>query len=409
MAGALSIAASGQDSYELLVFRQSRHAPTHQFNQPNEVLAHDASPHSLEWTLADFEAADVLRNASLADLEVNLVVQELNHRVRNILSLAQSVISQSRPDTQTDPTNAFDAAEDRILALASAHNQATEGTSRLFVRQVLEREAAPHGPDRITLTGRNDLVLDVDAAPIFTLVIHELFSNAAKYGSLSVEAGELSVSWEMSPDGLAVSWIETGGPVANEPSTVGFGLELIAEAFPYELDGETTISWEPDGLAITLVVPSDYVSISFTEDSDRADQIKPSEGHAPLTGTVLIVEDDFLIALQSSDVATQLGAQRVIRANSNSAALEAIEAEPIQFALVDINLGDELSTSTARRLSELGVPFIFLSGYDTGPVTARGFRQVPFVRKPVRTEQLHAVVMEARELTKSGREISAEH
>lgn len=314
----------------------------------------------------------------------------------NILSLAQSVISQSRPSGQSNPAAAFDAAEERILALASAHNQATEGKSRLFVRQVLEREAAPHGPERITLTGNDDVALDVDAAPIFSLVLHELFSNAAKYGSLSLEAGALSVVWELSPEGLFVRWTETGGPPANQPSDVGFGLELIADAFPYELGGETTISWDPDGLKITLFVPSAHVSVSLVEEDGRAEEIRPVVGRkdlaGALSGTVLIVEDDFLIALQSSDVATQLGAERVIRANSNTAAMDAVDAEPIHFALVDINLGDELSTSTAQRLSDLGIPFVFLSGYDTGPVTTRGFRHIPFVRKPVSADQLHAVV-----------------
>lgn len=188
-----------------------------------------------------------------------LLVDELNHRVRNTLATVQSIASQTlraAPDIES----ARKAFEARIVALAKAHTMLSERNwSNADLETVVRREMAAHGNDRVAIAGPH-VTLSPKAAIAMAMVIHELGTNAARHGALADRAGKVDVSWRLegaSTDGepnLAVKWRETGVP-AEEPARNGFGTRVIDRAVTGELGGSIDRKFGPDGFACSLTFP----------------------------------------------------------------------------------------------------------------------------------------------------------
>jgi PAS domain S-box-containing protein len=197
-----------------------------------------------------------------AEEQQRFFLDELNHRVKNTLTTVQSIASQTLRTTET-PAQFKEAFEGRLLALSKTHNLLTRKSWReAELRDVAEQELAPYrkqGDERVTLNGPN-VRLPARYAINLGLVLHELVTNAAKYGALSTNAGRLDMNWtvvenEDRPDQLRIHWTESGGPPVAPPKRQGFGSRLIRRSIEGELGGYMVLNFAEGGVAYDISVP----------------------------------------------------------------------------------------------------------------------------------------------------------
>ncbi|UFW51994.1 MULTISPECIES: sensor histidine kinase [Bradyrhizobium] len=199
--------------------------------------------------------ADYERIAPVRDDALELVVRELQHRMRNILSIVLCFVNNTDANTAADFRAALSA---RIATLSDAYRMIeSAGEQRVSFAGLLERTLKPHAMShkgRILLAGP-DLMLEPHIALSMNVIIHELATNASKYGALTSTAGAVEVIWERSPylggHGLAVQWRERGGPKVTRPERRGFGTQLIARALP---GAQVDLDFAPDGLVCRLLL-----------------------------------------------------------------------------------------------------------------------------------------------------------
>lgn len=329
-----------------------------------------------------------------------LLIAELNHRVRNILSLIRGLVRQSR-DPAADADTYMRMLEGRIEALARAHDQITQDNwSPAPLKRLIETEAAAYlggRANRLSTSGEAAL-LSPQAFSTLALVLHELMTNSAKYGALS-DSGTVSVDWHVDTMGdLCIEWRERGGPAVQAPTRQGFGTTIIQRSVPYDLGGRAAIRYALAGLEADFVIPARHVSLGGEADAaqlaapvaDPRDTASPPEA-ATIGGVALLVEDSLIIAMDAEDILISLGADRVVTANGVAQAMAEIDREPITVAVLDFNLGSETSLPVALELAKRGIPFVFATGYgeqlvlpaeldDRGvlkkPYTALGMRRV---------------------------------
>lgn len=195
------------------------------------------------------------------DDKTSLLLGELDHRVKNILSIISSVITQTLKTSETP--EAFKAnMERRIAAIARAHNLLTHegGRSGASLRSLIDRELAPYNRENGNLEISGPAVfLTPKSGLTLAMAIHELSSNASKYGALSTAEGRLAVSWKCFTDAkgvkLNIVWLETGGPPVERPRRAGFGTTLIECTVGHDLDGEVTREFLSSGVRCTIEIP----------------------------------------------------------------------------------------------------------------------------------------------------------
>jgi two-component sensor histidine kinase len=203
------------------------------------------------------EGQDVTE-AFQAQAKQQLLLDELNHRVKNTLATVQAVVGQTlRADRQPEDFAAHLQA--RLKALSQTHDALTGSRWQgAALRSMLQTEFAPFAPGRIDLIGE-DVVLPPQSALPLGMVFHELATNAAKYGALSVAEGRVSVTWSLSetPAGpaLTLDWVESGGPPVAAPTRLGFGARLIERTLAGELGGSASLDYQVEGLRCTLKAP----------------------------------------------------------------------------------------------------------------------------------------------------------
>jgi PAS domain S-box-containing protein len=191
-----------------------------------------------------------------AELHLRLLVNELNHRVKNSLATIQAIAGQTFHAARSLP-QAQEAFTARILALAEAHDLLTrENWEGADLSDVLGRLQALHGaPGRFTLTGP-PVRLTPRMALSLSMALHELATNAVKYGALSIPAGHVRIDWTVTAGTggprLALAWVEAGGPPVSPPTRRGFGSRLIERGLASELSGEAHIDFQPDGVVCRI-------------------------------------------------------------------------------------------------------------------------------------------------------------
>ncbi|MFL5211985.1 MAG: HWE histidine kinase domain-containing protein [Microvirga sp.] len=208
-----------------------------------------------------------------AEEQRELLIHELNHRVKNTLATVQSLAAQTMRSAASlaDFTGAFEA---RLFALSKTHNLLTEGAwAGASLRALLEVEVAPYAQDgeagRFSLAGLHDVHLAARAAVALGLAFHELATNAVKYGALSNETGSVSVMWTLENAAreqqllLHLIWTEQGGPPVEKPRRRGFGTRLIERGITLELGGEVELEHLPEGLRCEMHVPLDMPTMAF--------------------------------------------------------------------------------------------------------------------------------------------------
>lgn len=186
------------------------------------------------------------------------------HRVKNLFTVASSVVSMSsRSANSADELAA--AIKARLESLSRAHQLTlpTElpgaGARRVTLGDVLATLLSPYNGttvsgERVTMRGC-DIAISPSAITSFSLVVHELATNAAKYGALSTDDGHLTLEWEDGEDGLELVWTEHGGPMVEQGDKEGFGTRLINLTIERQFGGEIVRQWNSDGLVIRLHIP----------------------------------------------------------------------------------------------------------------------------------------------------------
>lgn len=197
-----------------------------------------------------------------AEDQQRFFLDELNHRVKNTLATVQSIAAQTLRSTK-DTTQFKEAFEGRLLALSKTHNLLTRKSWReADLRDIVEQELAPYrksGDQRVSIEGPK-VNLPSRYAINLGLVTHELVTNAAKYGALSVQTGHLNVSWSIVPGKdrpaqLRFHWTESGGPPVSPPKRQGFGSRLIRRSIEGELEGYMVLNFAVTGVSYDISVP----------------------------------------------------------------------------------------------------------------------------------------------------------
>jgi len=201
---------------------------------------------------------DITENV-LAAQRQKLMIDELNHRVKNTLATVQSIAIQTAR-SNTDPASFAETFQSRIMALSHTHNLLTQSHwEGADLRAILEHETEAYGPTRISLNGPP---VSLEPAVVLSLgmIFHELATNAAKYGALHTPDGRVLIDWGVADQRdrkLKLSWREIGGPKVAAPARKGFGSRLIERNIRHDLAGEIDLVYAPEGLIAELTVPLD--------------------------------------------------------------------------------------------------------------------------------------------------------
>jgi PAS domain S-box-containing protein len=342
---------------------------------------------------------DDVTEAKQAAEHQEVLLHELQHRVRNIMAMIRSVTGQTA-DTAGDVADYRELLEGRLQALARVQVLLTAAANAgvdfaALIRAEIDALATQEG--QFSLRGP-ELMLSPKAAEVLTLAIHELATNALKYGALSHPDGRLSVTWRViypaEDPWLQLDWVETGASTPLEKAKrEGFGTTLIQRRIPYELRGHGQLTIEPDGARCWLEFPlrrgdsileTDAVTLSTTIEGGLLDMT----GEADLNGCkVLVIEDDYFIALDTERALRNAGGQVLGPVGHQDQALALLDSERPSCAVVDLNLGDGLDFRVPEALQAANVPFMFVTGYDDEKIPTR-FDQVERLRKPADFRQV---------------------
>jgi len=296
-----------------------------------------------------------------------LLIAELNHRVRNILSLIRGLVRQSL-DPDADTRSTITLLEGRIESLARAHDQITQDNwSAAPLGRLIETEAAAYlgGKSRRLVCAGPAVLLHPNAFSTLALVFHELMTNSAKYGALS-DSGSVQVEWRLDEGDLRIEWRERGGPAVQPPRRQGFGTTIIQRSIPYDLGGKAEVRYALTGLEADFCIPARHVAADDPAKAPAAAVSVASDSEVRrdvLAGTALLVEDSLIIAMDAEDILVRLGAARVVTAASIRQASQELDRDQFEIAVLDVNLGNETSLSIADALRAQGVPYIFATGY----------------------------------------------
>jgi two-component sensor histidine kinase/integral membrane sensor domain MASE1 len=203
----------------------------------------------------------------LAEDQKNLLLAELDHRVKNALAVVTAVASRTQ-ETSASLTEFVAALDGRIKSMATAHQLlSSRKWQGLRLAELIERELEPYATGHNVAVEGPDAVLQAEAGQAMAMGVHELVTNAAKYGALSVEGGRVSVRWAETGGSngsgsgatLVLDWVESGGPPVAAGVRAGYGTSVIRDLIPYELDGTVDLDLAPEGVRCRLRIPAKWL------------------------------------------------------------------------------------------------------------------------------------------------------
>lgn len=336
-------------------------------------------------------ARDITEKKRSEELQ-RLLLGELNHRVKNTLAIVQSIATQTLRRAAS-PEEFAKSFSGRVQALARAHTLFTRDAwqgadvADIVREQVMDDE----NEQRISCAGPS-IVLDSQTALSLSMILHELGTNARKYGALSVSGGRLSVEWELRDKDLMLHWIERDGPLVHPPLRQGFGTMLIERGLKAH-EGETKIRYEPDGVACDIRLPAPKntqtgFSLPMPLNGQPPSFLARQLDHADLRGKrILVIEDEPLVSMDIETILSESGSEVVGPAGNIAHAQRIIETETFDGALVDANLGGHPVNELASALVSRNIPFMFLTGYGRESLP-NAFRHASMIEKPYTREQL---------------------
>jgi two-component sensor histidine kinase len=188
-----------------------------------------------------------------SEAQITMLAREAEHRAKNILATVQATVHLSQSDT---PAGLKHAIEGRIQALANVHRLFVESRwAGAEIQNLVKEELAAYSQDKETRVriGGPKLLLEPNAAQAIAVILHELATNAAKYGALSVSDGHVQVEWSRRLNGrLVLRWTENGGPPVRPPTRKGFGTRAIEGMIRSQFKGEQRFDWRAAGLACEI-------------------------------------------------------------------------------------------------------------------------------------------------------------
>jgi CheY-like chemotaxis protein len=249
---------------------------------------------------------------------------------------------------------------------------------------------------QVELTGVN-VMLTPKSALSLSLAIHELATNAAKFGAFSHAMGRVAVQWNLNKEGgVELSWREIGGPQVKPPTHVGFGTTLIERALAMETGGIATLDYRSTGVVCNVSLPSSSVLQATTQDignppvAPAGIDVDPGTSDKPYR--ILVVEDAFLLVTLMQDLFDALGWKMVGPATRLVDALEIARHELFDAALLDVNLDGTMSWEVALILKERGIPFVFGTGYNVSAVLPDNLTGSPVIGKPYQLHELQQII-----------------
>lgn len=335
----------------------------------------------LIWTASERARSDLaLKRAEETE---RLLIREVDHRAKNVLAVVQS-LAQLTPFE--DKAQYVQALSGRIGSLARAHSLLSTGRwTGVDLHDLLRLELDPYGGEgggQVVIDGPPALI-DAQAAQSLALVIHELATNASKYGALSRPLGRLNVSWTWDTgDVLRLVWREDAGAPVAPPARRGFGSTLIESAVK-QLGGRVELTWRPQGLKVRLDILKGAQARAAESTPAYRPGLSVEDSPALRDQRVLVVEDEAVVAMELTRVLTAAGAKVVGPAGTIEEALHLLDDQPIDRALLDVNLGGRPITPVAKALARRQIPFVYLTGYQEPDVD-----DGPILRKPVATSAL---------------------
>jgi len=340
------------------------------------------------------------------EVEVQLLLREVNHRSKNLLALVQAIARQT---VSSNPEEFLGRFEERVRALAAAQDLLVKSEWKGVDLAELIRSQLAHFQDaigeRISLNGP-PVFISASAAQTLGMALHELATNAGKYGALSSNEGRICVNWSIGhgpgePECFHMAWCERGGPTVNVRAREGFGSTVLGPMTEMSLDAQVQFDFAPSGVIWRLECPVKNIieGSSPAPAPARAVLIAPQSGRR----CVLVVEDEALVALEIQQILKEAQFDVLGPARTAAHALEIIRDSCCSAAVLDINLGSETSESVALELKRRGIPFLIVSGYSLEQLPPV-FEGVPAFVKPLRPEVLK---MELRRLIGDKRTLPA--
>ncbi len=333
-----------------------------------------------------------ITDRKIAEERQALLAREVDHRAKNALALVQSIVRLTRASDVAAYTT---AVEGRIRALSRAHTVLSlsrwQGAD---MRGLVEEELEPYraaDSTKVETSGPN-VSLQPAAAQSMALALHELVTNAAKYGALSSMSGRVHLAWELNPGTLILKWSETGGPPAKPPSSPGFGTRIITASVEGQLAGKVSFDWRPEGLQCVMSMPrEDMTPVKGRNGRATADASELVKGITITGNRVMVVEDEALVAMALRESLDELGFFVIGPFSRIPEAMVALRGNHIDAAVLDVNLGGEFIYPLADVLTAGHIPFVFITGYGAEEIDSR-YSNVPILQKPIEQDALKAII-----------------
>jgi two-component sensor histidine kinase/DNA-binding response OmpR family regulator len=345
-----------------------------------------------------------ITDRKIAEERQALLAREVDHRAKNALALVQSIVRLTRASNVAAYTS---AVEGRIRALSRAHTiLSLSRWQGADLRGIVEEELEPYRAGetaKAVATGPN-VSLQPAAAQSLALALHELVTNAAKYGALSSESGRVGLSWELTAGTLVLRWTETGGPPTHPPSSPGFGTRIITASVEGQLGGQTTFDWRLEGLQCVLSIPrGDAIPLNGNRNGRaNAEAQNCPLGEIAVSGNkIMVVEDEALVAMALRESLHELGFTVLGPFSRISEAMIALRNNHVDAAVLDVNLGGELIYPLADVLTADRVPFVFITGYGAEEIERR-YASIPILQKPIEPGALKSMFTTRAAITDVG-------
>ena len=325
-----------------------------------------------------------------------LLVEELNHRVKNTLASVQAIVQHTLRSAR-DPAHFASSFSGRIQSMARAHSLLTSTAWKgADLREVIRDQLQINPIDESRLTAWGPAVrMPPQMVQHVALMLHELGTNSGKYGTLSTEKGWVTIHWTVEDALLRLTWVEHGGPQVSAPIKRGFGTTLIEQSARSE-GGEARMSIEASGIIweITIPLPANVPPLEPTPTTQVIDVALPDQAPAAgkppalLAGNrFLVVEDEPLVAMDLIAGLEEAGAEVLGPAGTSEEAIQLIESISIDAALLDGNLRGRPVDDIAAALTRRAIPFVFVTGYGRQSLP-RAFAGAGILSKPFSREQL---------------------
>ncbi|MCP1336361.1 HWE histidine kinase domain-containing protein [Futiania mangrovi] len=328
------------------------------------------------------EHDDALPGAVAEVAHLRTLMAEMDHRMKNLLARVQAIVSHSARGAENVQELAA-TVNGRIAALARVQGALTaDGAQGVALRALAEAEAQPFGRERVCISGPA-VSLPARAGQAVALLLHELMTNAAKYGALSVPGGQVDIGWTLADGRLTLDWRETGGPAVTPPARTGFGSDLVRRVVPSETGGHVSLEYRPEGLTARLDIP-DSGAVADAGERWQAPAAGPGPEGVPEARPlrVLLLEDEVLIAMDLQAMLEEGGHTVIGPVETVRDALARLDADRVDAAVLDLHLGDASSVEVAQALAARGIPFLFATGAAGRANLPAGFADRPVLVKP---------------------------